>query len=237
MKSFPILPEHEVLVWRGHTRILSDKIETLRGLLTNEERTKAGQFRFEADCARFILARGCLRVILGGHMGISPTAVPLEFTSHGKPQLSGTSPLHFNVSHSGEYFLIALSQYPLGIDIEQHRPRVNLTQLARRFFSEPEWRDLETHNEVDQTAVFYHIWTRKEAFIKGVGQGLSYPLRTFSVLDTQGKVGFVEGLKESHSKSPGWFVQDLVAPEGYSAALATWGGRYNVTLEKVDAFL
>lgn len=224
-------------MWRGHIQNLCGRISVLRTVLTEEENQKANRFRFEEDRARFILGRGCLRVLLGGYQGIPPERVSLEFTSYGKPHIQGEEPIHFNVSHSGEYFLIALSGHPVGIDIELHHPRPHLLQIAQRFFSQPEWQYLESLVEEEQMPGFYRIWTRKEAFIKGVGQGLSYPLRAFSTLNTKGEVVILPDVDVPQAGSAGWFVQDLEATKGYSAAVATLGGRYKVTQEPVAAVL
>lgn len=296
MKSFPMLPKDEVFVWSGHTHDLSARIPDLRSLLTGAEREQAGRFHFEEDRARFILARGCLRLILGRYLNQPPAEVLLQFTPYGKPQLSpggatqssvsttsgvadqatvmnqsmgapthgvadppGVAPrrglppankrffdangavgcriIEFNVSHSGAYFLIALSQHPVGIDIEVHRGRPHLQQIAHRFFSEPEWKYLETFEEKDQVAGFYTLWTRKEAFIKGVGQGLSYPLRSFSVLERDGMVILLNQEAGPSSQASGWFVQELPAPEGYSAAVATLGGPYRIVFHSAETLL
>jgi 4'-phosphopantetheinyl transferase len=258
--SFPDLFKHEVFVWSGHTHDLSARIEDLRSLLTVEERDQAGRFHFEEDRARFILARGCLRLILGRYLNQPPGEVILEYTPYGKPQLSpgvaprggltpankklfdvneavGCRPIEFNISHSGEYFLIALSHHLVGIDIEVHRSRSHLQQIAQRFFSDPEWKYLESFEESGQVAGFYTLWTRKEAFIKGVGQGLSYPLRSFSVLDKNGRVIFLNQEVGASNQTSGWFVQQLPAPEGYSAAVATLGGPYRIVSHSTETLL
>ena len=228
----------KIFVWFGQTQGLTHKIDSLRCVLTGEEREKAGKFRFEKDRTLFTLARGSLRLILGRFLNQPPAEIALEYTRYGKPLLAGYSnQIEFNVSHSGDCFLIAVSGHPVGIDIEYHRPLPHLKEIAHRFFAEPEWSYLETFDECEQTAWFYRIWTRKEAFIKGVGQGLSYPLGSFTVLDPSGKVDFLRRDDGTSPQKERWFLQDLEAPGGYSAAVASLKKKYPIVSHSAEELL
>ncbi len=228
----------EIHVWLGCTRDLSNRIDSFRSVLTEGENQKANRFRFLKDRVLFTLARGSLRLILGRFLNQPPAEIRLEYTHHGKPLLADDcKKIQFNVSHSGECFLIAISGHPVGIDIEIHRPFPHLKEIARRFFAQPEWSHLETLEEQEQITCFFQIWTRKEAFIKGVGQGLSFPLGSFTVLDPSGKVGFLRREDGTSQQTESWFLQDLEAPGGYSAAVASQEGQYPMVSHPVEDLL
>ena len=154
-------------------------------ILSPEERTRAAAFRFAEDREKFMASRGALRMILASALGDEPDALRFDYGPHGKPTLATPwegSGLCFNLSHSGDWTLIALSRGGLvGVDVEFHRPDLEFEKLARRFFSDSDCRRLLALAPDETMPGFYRCWTRKEAYIKAVGGGLSIPLRNFDV--------------------------------------------------------
>jgi 4'-phosphopantetheinyl transferase len=175
-----------------------------RALLAIDERERADRFHFARDRDRFIAARAALRRVLGGYLGRAPAELEFAYSAHGKPSIGG---LAFNVSHSNELALIAVTRgREVGVDIEWHRPDVDIPSVARSSFSAIELQALFALPTAEQFAAFYRIWARKESYIKARGEGLSLPLDGFDVL--------------TDDAISGWAVRDLAIEAGYSAALA-----------------
>lgn len=192
--------ERSVHVWRVS---LATCPPDARALLSADERERAGRFHFARDRDRFTAARAALRRVLGDYLERAPDALTFAYSSHGKPSIDG---LAFNVSHSNELALIAVTRgREVGIDIEWHRPDVDLPSVARSSFSDTEQRALFALPPAEQLDAFYRIWTRKESYIKAHGDGLSLPLDSFSVL--------------TDDAIAGWEIRGIAIDPGYSAAL------------------
>lgn len=150
--------------------------------LTDDERGRAGRFVTRELSARWSCARATLRRILGRYLDAAPRAITFDAGPYGKPVLipEATPPTHFNLSHSAGMAGLAVSRDgPLGFDIEV-RGAAPL-EVANDVFSEAELDALWRCSPSDRTAAFYRGWTRKEAFIKAIGFGLSHPLKSFDV--------------------------------------------------------
>ncbi|MDH7640443.1 4'-phosphopantetheinyl transferase family protein [Sphingomonas oryzagri] len=155
-----------------------EEIARLAALIDGGERQRAGQFRFERDRRRFIVRRARLREILGERIGAPPARLRFEAGSHGKPRLPG-HPCHFSASHSGERMLVAVGSQEVGCDIERIVPDLDWQPIAGRFFTPIEQQALLS--APNGLRSFFRCWTRKEAFVKALGLGLSYPLDSFDV--------------------------------------------------------
>jgi 4'-phosphopantetheinyl transferase len=191
------------------------EVDALRPLLSADERRKVERYRFEADRRRSIVGRGTLRQLLGRRLGRDPRELAFVEGPQGKPALE-RGELEFNVSHSGDRVAIAIAEgTAVGIDIEVEQPRMtDLAQLARRYFAPDEAAEVEKEEDA---ALFFTIWTAKEAVIKAVGGGLSIELASFSVLPVSTVWGDVKNMA-------GWRVAALQTDEGYRAAIAARGG-------------
>jgi 4'-phosphopantetheinyl transferase len=154
-------------------------------LLAPDERERAGRFHFERDRHRYIVGRGRLRQLIGQYLALPPAQVVFAYTDHGKPYLPpqpDQPDLRFNVTHSQQFALLAFAWgRRLGVDIEVIRPLTDGPDLVRRFFAPAEVAAWEAVPPERQTEAFFCGWTRKEAFIKAIGDGLSYPLDQFVV--------------------------------------------------------
>jgi 4'-phosphopantetheinyl transferase len=154
-------------------------------LLSTDEQERAGLFRFAHDRHRYIVGRGRLRQLVGHYLALPPAHVTFAYTEYGKPYLPpqpGQSDLRFNVTHSQQFALLAFAWgRRLGVDIEVIRPSSDLGDLVGRFFAPAEVTAWEAVPQQQQVEAFFCGWTRKEAFIKAIGEGLSYPLDRFMV--------------------------------------------------------
>lgn len=156
--------------------------EQMWGILSASEKDRADRFLRPEDRALFVMTRGCLRFLLGTAAGLAAEAVAFAEGPFGKPYLSGINGPHFNVSHSGAFALIGLSESrQIGVDIELMRRTGDALNVARRFFSAAEFRALQGHEPEAMLPAFYKIWTCKEAVLKACGVGITGHLKHFSV--------------------------------------------------------
>jgi 4'-phosphopantetheinyl transferase len=154
--------------------------EPFGSLLSEAERQRMERFRFMDHRRRYQIGHGALRAILGGYLGRDPRSLEFQQGPRGKPFMTGPG-IYFNLSHSGKLALIGVSDCEIGIDVEKVRHLESLTEIARRHFSEVEFTALDALDDTDRELAFYRCWTRKEAYIKALGEGLSMPLDTFDV--------------------------------------------------------
>jgi 4'-phosphopantetheinyl transferase len=193
-------------------------------VLSPDEIVRASRFHFERDQIHFTRCRSALRGLLAGYLTIPATEICFEYLVSGKPQLTAEQnqrALQFNVSHSGNMALIAVgSEHRLGVDIEKIRGDVDTMLLTERFFSLRERAGLQALPDHLRVAGFFACWTRKEAFLKATGDGLSFPLADFSVTthpDLDPKLEELGGNPENRKE---WFLADLSVEDGYRATVA-----------------
>ncbi len=217
--SRPRLEANQVHLWRVSLARPPIPLDMLWRVLTPDEVERAQRYRFERDRQRFVAARGMLRVILTRYTGLPPAAIHFETEDHGKPWLPSHPQLAFNASDSGEWMALGVTlERLIGVDIEQVREDVATLEIAERFFSPREVAALRALPPDEQTPAFFRCWTRKEAFIKAIGEGLSYPLDKFDVTlgpDSQAQLLFVEGEPEAPQR---WWMIDFPIDRGYAGA-------------------
>jgi len=193
-------------------------------VLSPDEVARANRFHFERDRIHFTRCRSALRALLGSYLAIPAAEIRFEYLAGGKPQLAaGQNPsaLQFNVSHSANMALIAFgSKHRLGVDIEEIRSDVDITTLAERFFSLRERAGLQALPDHLRVPGFFACWTRKEAFLKATGEGLSFPLADFSVTTHPDLDPELEEIKGSTNEAKQWFLTDLSVVDGFRAAVA-----------------
>ena len=177
------LPTSRIEVWQARLDLHSEEVMQCAELLSRDERERADRFHFEHDRRRFIVARGKLRQLLARHLGIAPAAIVFAYLKHGKPFVAGSgTQIHFNVSHSRERALYAVSaSFRLGVDIEWLNRDVDWNGVSRRFFTHNESNALQQLPDASRKRAFFACWTRKEAIIKATGDGLSLRLDQFEV--------------------------------------------------------
>jgi 4'-phosphopantetheinyl transferase len=198
-------------------------IITLWDWLTEDERQRAKKYRFDKDRHQFIVARGVLRQILSSYTKHSPRILRLTTNRYGRPSLSKDQnplSLDFNLSHSGDFVLYAFSCCRrVGVDIEAIREDFATNEIAERFFSQPEVKTLKSLPKDSRAIGFFNCWTRKEAYIKALGEGLSHPLDDFSVSLIPGnKAVLLDVFNDEHERSC-WQMKELHINANYAAAV------------------
>ncbi len=226
VERVPALLPNEVHVWRVVRDVPESVTAGLWHLLLADERAEAGRFRLAHDRSRFVVARGVLRSLLGAYCGRLADTLRFQYGPTGKPSLwwagSGAPPC-FNVAHSGALVLVAVAQNrALGIDLEEMLPLSDADAVARRYFSAAEQAALRALPREQRLRGFYTCWTRKEAFIKATGEGLSRRLDTFDV--SVGPRAAVERVRENAAEAARWALRDIDVGPGYAAALAVAAG-------------
>jgi len=215
------LPTNVVHLWRLSLKTVASALESGYELLSAEEREKASRFRVERPRTEFIMTRSALRSLAGRYLGISPQMVCFRYSAHGKPHLDGDADLRFNVSHTDGLALMAFAQCrDIGVDVEKLHRTTDLRKLAERFFSLREREELgKLDGEQLQTA-FLRCWTRKEAYIKARGEGLSLPLHQFDVSIAPDERDALLATRPVAEEANRWTVCNVQVEGGYAAALA-----------------
>jgi len=185
--------------------------EEALALLADDERDRAARYSLERERRRFVVARATLRRLLGERLGVSPRSIALTQGAHGKPALAApfsASGLRFNVSHSDGLAAYAFSpRGEVGVDIEAVRAMPDADPIARRFFSERECRDYFSLAPAERCRAFFRCWTRKEAFIKALGDGLSHPLAAFDVSLAPGEAAQLLRVGDRAGDESGWALR------------------------------
>ncbi|QDG52578.1 4'-phosphopantetheinyl transferase superfamily protein [Persicimonas caeni] len=214
------LQPNTVDVWRLSLEQPAPLVARAAELLTDDEAARAARFRFERDRISYTLTRSQLRRLLGAYLDKTPCEIDFVNGNHGKPAVADTS-VEFNVSHSGTYSLLAFCQdRPVGVDLEQIRPRKSLALVAEHHFAPGECETvMAPDTDRERLVRFYRCWTRKEAFMKATGQGLALGLKTFEVsVDDDPRLLWVED-----GEPEAWQLSDLQIAAGYAGALCVDG--------------
>ncbi|MEP6901717.1 MAG: 4'-phosphopantetheinyl transferase superfamily protein [Actinomycetota bacterium] len=218
------LKDGEIHIWRANLNQESLSVQQFLKTLSADEKQKADKYYFDKDRNHFIVARGTLRKILSGYLGIAPNEICFAYNLFGKPILDvKNNQFRFNVSHSQGLALFAITrEREVGIDLEFIRSDFAVLKTAQSFFSEPEISALKNLPTELQTAAFFSIWTRKEAFIKAVGEGFSYPSTKFTVSIMPKNSHDLFRTRE-FQKVRDWSLMILSCQADYTAALAIEG--------------
>ncbi len=213
----------QIDIWLVELQQPAAVIHALGQLLAEDEVERSDRFYFQADRRRYIVSRGALRRILGGYLGTAPGSLRITTTAYGKPYLLD-EPAHFNVTHSHETALIAVATQPVGVDIEYLlRQMDDLDGLACRFFARTEYEQLQSLPARKWPAAFYNCWTRKEAYIKALGEGLSHPLDRFAVTLSPGEPARFVHINDDPAETAAWSLYAFTPASEYVAALAVQG--------------
>jgi 4'-phosphopantetheinyl transferase len=223
----PILANDEVHIWRARLDLPEELIQAFEQTLADDERTRAMRFRFAKDRRHFSAARGILRMLLGRYLVQQPAQLQFRYNQYGKPFLLDEDDEHilrFNVSHSHGLALYAFTRgREVGIDIEYMQPDRAELSIAQRFFSPYEVEELRAVPAEQQAQAFFFCWTRKEAYIKARGLGLSLDLNVFDVSLAPGEPAALLNIREPGQRLEDWSLQNLEPGPGYAAALAVNG--------------
>ncbi len=234
----PDVPHGTVHVWSARL----DRLPSVEDLeyLSRDERTRAGRFAFGADRLRYLAARVVLRRLLACYLDVAPGGIDFDYEENGKPVLGvGVDrDFHFNVSHSRDLLVIAIGRgFPLGIDIETTRALPDRDAVARSYFSRIEYDRLVALPSHRRDVAFFECWTRKEAFVKAIGDGLTYPLDRFEVtFGTDDQACFVH-ISGDRAEASRWALIDLKIAPGTTGALAIRSLAPRVECREVDELL
>lgn len=218
----PLAPD-AVHVWHASLRADAELVERLGELLSADEQERAACFRFERDRREFIVARGTLRVVLSRYLDTHPEDLTFRYGPYGKPELATPTDLQFNLTHAGEVALIAVTRdRQLGVDVEPVRVLPDADRIVERFFSAQEVEAYRSLPASTRPAAFFACWTRKEAFIKALGDGLTHPLDAFDVTVRPEEPAMLLRVRGATEPSP-WYLEALPVGPGYAATVAVQG--------------
>ena len=233
------LADNAVHIWRANLCPPTDRLALYEALLSNDEHQRARRFHFVHHRDRFIAARGILRSILSTYLQQPPADLRFAYGAHGKPYLDPPSIVQFNMAHSHNLALYAFStQRQIGIDVEYTRRKVAAMQIVERFFTATEIAALRRVPTVDQRQAFFNGWTRKEAFLKARGDGITVPLSSFSVSlipDEPAALLWVQDKPHEINRwrlgviEPGPDYQGALRVEGTDWQLSYWNWKEQIT--------
>ena len=218
------LPDGEVHVWQADLDALVLATESSRSPLSQDEHQRASRFHFESDRKRYIAGRQFLRKLISAYSKIDFMGSSFHYSPKGKPSLGPASEIRFNVSHSGRIAIFAFVRgKEVGVDVEQIRKEVNVKEIAGRFFSRAEQATFATVAEELKREAFFRCWTRKEAFVKAKGDGLSLPLDQFDVSLLPGESAQLLSTRPEPEEQHRWSMCDLNVGPDYASALVVEG--------------
>ncbi len=210
-------PEHQLEIWHIPTVMEHAVLQSLQNWLSAVELQRAQRIHDEVNRNTYITTHAAMRLILAMHLHIQPAAIGYTQNTHGKPQLEHDRPIHFNLSHTHAYALLALSPVcQVGIDIEIIKPSRDTLAIARRFFSADEYSWLSQADPQYRNALFYQLWCHKEACLKAGGQGLKGGLASFSLTEQD----LLRETVVTDRQQKQWRLQPIDVPAQYRAAIA-----------------
>lgn len=220
------LGDDEVHVWRASLNSSALDAAGLKLILSSDERERAARFYFEVDRRRCVVGRGYLRLLLGDILNLPANSLRFEYDEFGKPRLTPAQEqrLRFNVSHSGDLLLIAMTRgRATGVDVEEIRSDFDLEGVAARFFSTNEHKTLTLLAGPGRYQAFFTCWTRKEAYLKARGDGLSLPLDQFDVSVLPDEEARLLETRHDPRETERWMLLPVSVPAGYVATVAAEG--------------
>ena len=231
MNDIDLVPGHtEVHVWAVWLNAPAEVSHAYRCLLSPSEVARADRFVFDYLTRSYEFSQGALRLLLAHLLQCQPRDVGFEFGPRGKPMLQGGSRIRFNMAHSGGLALYAFTvDREIGVDVEELRDIPEIEQVASHYFSKAEAAELlSIGDKVSARDAFFRCWTRKEAYIKAIGDGLYLPLDQFQVtLSRDAPARFVH-IGDDVSAAAGWTLQHLDPAPNYLGALAYQAAPRNI---------
>jgi len=229
------LSSQHVDVWRSTTQLPAMQRISLQQCLSPLEIERANRYRIMDRREEFIIARGLLRTLLARLLREDPLDLEFSIGSKGKPALRRPdtgSAIRFNVSHSHGIILIAMTHdREIGVDVEMIRDKTDHERMAQRFFSPAECEQLQRLPEADRQRAFFHCWTRKEAFLKATGMGITLALDSFDTAFWPAENAQLLATRWDEDEAGKWSMMHLapspehvgtVAVEGAGASLRCW---------------
>jgi 4'-phosphopantetheinyl transferase len=217
------IQKNEVHVWTMNLDRPAIDVERYCALLSADERVRARRFCFVEHANRYTVARANLRRILSRYTDTAPEALRFEYAVNGKPFFA-TGPIRFNLSHSSDVAALAITRdREIGIDVEKIRRDHDLLDVAEHYFAPQERSALRLLSAEERYFGFFRCWTRKEAYIKARGDGMSLDLQGFSVSLGADEPPALIASAEGPGELKRWKFANLELHQGYAAALAVEG--------------
>ncbi len=214
------ISRNEIHIYRSSLESTAEKLKEFELLLSPDELQKAYRYKFEKDRDHYITGRALLRSILGKYLNQAPDEIIFCYSDKGKPIMKNSN-IKFNLAHSGGKAVFAFSENAeVGIDIEYMRELPDALEIAKRFFSDEEFNEFLKVSEDEIREAFFNCWTRKEAFIKAVGEGLSYPLKDFTVTLIPGVNPEIKWIKDKVDEVIEWNLVNIESDQDYISSLA-----------------
>ncbi|HEV2583522.1 MAG TPA: 4'-phosphopantetheinyl transferase superfamily protein, partial [Ktedonobacteraceae bacterium] len=227
-----ILQSGEVHAWRAALEQPDAVCARLQATLAPDELAKAVRFHFARDRQHYIIARGILRTLLYGYTKVHPLSMRFAYNAYGKPSLDMAGveqDIRFNLAHSRDLALYAFTlSHEVGIDVEYMKTDIDAEQVARHSFSPEEQAALRALPPGERLQGFYNGWTRKEAYIKARGMGVSLALDSFDVALKPGDPAALLRSREDAREPMRWKLMELEPGEGYAGALAVEGQHWRL---------
>ncbi len=201
--------------------------------LSEDECERADRLKIEEKKKQFVIARGALRKLLANCLSVTVAEISFSYGQHNKPciqQQYENRSIEFNLSHSGDYVLIAMTlDNKIGIDIEKINYEIDYQSLSNRFFSEKEKEELTKIVKDDRLDAFYRGWVRKESFIKATGKGIAFGLDQFSVSLDENKKNRIDVISSNYINEQ-WYSYDLMGIKNYKTALASCSDEIDIII-------
>jgi 4'-phosphopantetheinyl transferase len=224
------IDKYSAHVWCADLNKSANEIIELHAVLSEDEKQRAARFHFDKDRNHFVVARGILRQLLSRYIDVEPQKIIFSYSEHGKPFVDQQYNLQFNVSHSHGIALYAFTREPsVGIDIEYKDRQCDIDSIVERYFSSNEVHIIKNLTGTEKVQAFFNGWARKEAFLKALGQGLSYPLANVEVTLIPDKPARFVALHDEQLNINDWCLHALELVPNYAAALVVKGN-----LQKVE---
>ncbi len=231
----PELSDSNIHVWRIQLPIQDGLSNILLQHLSDDEKSRMDKYHFAVDKSRFLAARAALRQLISYYLDTSPEKIPFNYTEFGKPFIDIIdAPLKFNLSHANNCILIAITKNAdIGIDVEEMKPEIDLLGVARLILNDNEYNKLQALREEERVFAFYRAWTRKEAFIKAIGKGFSFPLKQVEVTllpEETNQIVAIEGSHNKGNKDTQWRLIEIIPGPNYLSSLAVAENIQNINL-------
>lgn len=216
-------------VWRAQLGLPPDEVSRLSACLDDEERQRAARLRFQRDRDRFLASRGFLRHTLASYLDTPPAGVRFGYGAQGKPFLPEQPEICFNLSHTADLLVVAVATgHELGVDVEQVFSETVMNEVSGTVLSSPESVAFGRLDPAERREWFVRLWTRKEAYIKADGRGMSLPLDRIDVATRPGRVRLLGDVPDDWPVSRRWTIRELEVAPGYAGALVCEGMDWQV---------
>lgn len=226
-----ILAPDEVHLWRVDLEAVAGEEAHWSTIVSDDERARGARFHFAIHRQYFIAGRAILRRVLAAYLAADPGDLKFSYSAKNKPALAGPhlDQISFNVSHSGEMALVAVTQHrQVGVDLEFIRHDFDTAAIATRFFSAVEQEQLAALPPDERHETFFRCWTRKEAYIKATGDGLSLPLHQFDVSIAPRDQNALLAARPDAAESKRWCLRDVDVKSGYAGAICVSGNDWKL---------